>query len=205
MSKCVKWGSSTISQCTKWADQGSNQCVQWADQGSNQCTQWADQGSNSCSSWSPWFSWLCLAFYWVSNWVCVVTVWVAAMVCVTTLWVAAIVCIATIILTIPVCLLWEYVLIPFIRVTLFGLLAPFAAAIDAVCQSCYTFDWVKETFWFSGKIEFKSISDAPGQPGQFIYTFVCHCSKGKDVEVSVVASNDSEAADLAKEACAKAC
>lgn len=202
MSVCVQWGSTIINRCVQWADQGSNDCTQWADQGSNQCANWADQGSNQCSGWWKWF---CLAWYWIANWVCQTWYWVANVVCIVVTWIAKIVCILTVIVTVPICLIFEYGVIPLVKGALFGLLAPFAAAIDAVCEKCNAYDWVKALFWSAGKIEFVKAEVSATEPGQFDYTFVCHCSKKKDVEVLVTAANEDEAAIKAKEACADAC
>ncbi|WP_299423244.1 hypothetical protein [Sphingomonas bacterium] len=50
-----------------------------------------------------------------------------------------------------------------------GLLAPFGAAVDSVCETCHAFDWVKHHFWLPGRIEYVSMQEVPGSPGIFQY------------------------------------
>jgi hypothetical protein len=225
MSKCIRWGQQTIQTCQQWADQGANVCTQWADQGSNecsqwaganQCTQWGTQSSSQCSSWSSWWSWLCLAVVtivtsvcvasvWVANAVCQATIWVANLVCQVAMWIAKWVCVAVVISTIPICLVFEMVIWPFIKSLIFGILAPFAAAIDAVCQSCDTQVWVKDHFGLKGQPELISKVDSVSSPGDTDYVFICHCNPWHEEEITFTASTEEEALVMVKEKCADAC
>lgn len=204
MSICIKWGNMTVKKCVAWADQGSNQCSAWADQGTNVCTSWADHGSNQCSSWSNWFSWLCLAFFWVAKWVCVASMWVADLVCTAVVWVAALVCIATTVIVTVVCWLWLDVALPLLAGTAFALAAPFGAAIDALCRTCNSYEWLKRHL-LRRRIDFISREDDPANPGKFIYKFSCRCRGKLGADIQVVAADDYEAAKLAKDACADVC
>jgi hypothetical protein len=202
MSKCLKWGNQVLHTCIQWADQGSDQCTKWADEGSDACTQWADHGSNQCKNW---WKWLCKAFYWVSKWVCIVTLWISKWVCKATVWVACLVCIVATAVVVAVCWLFEVVVLSFVKTIIFLVLAPFAAAIDAVCQSCTAYDWVKLHFGLHGSIDYISREEIPGSPDQFLYVFLCHCLLKENQQVSVEAGDDEEAAKKAREACSNAC
>jgi hypothetical protein len=204
MSKCLKWGNKTVKECVSWADNGANQCTDWRDDGYNSCTSWADQGSNQCSGWSKWFSWLCIVFYWVAKWVCVASVWITSLVCIAVVWIAALVCVASIFVVTLVCWIFADVLWPVVSTLTFGLIAPFAAGIDAVCESCNSYDWVLN-FFLPQRIEFVSQEDNPSSPGGYIYTFICLCRYKKDKTVTVYAANDEEARIAAKKACTGEC
>lgn len=77
-------------------------------------------------------------------------------------------------------------------------LLPLAAVIDAICQKCHAM-----SLFFQPAID--HLGTQPSAiPGQYVYTFVCHCPKG-DIKIEVTAANDEEAAQKAKEACAGNC
>lgn len=76
------------------------------------------------------------------------------------------------------------------------------AAIDSVTQwNLYAF---AEKWLVTRRISFIKREPAPAK-GVYIYYFICHCSPGKEISISVTASTDDEAADKAHELCVEKC
>ena len=139
---------------------------------------WVQKTEQKCKKW-PWpLNWICDAVTFLVK----VTIWI------------------TIHITVEVN--------KFICTVITGLIGlilyPFAAAIDSLCQKCYAMDWVKYWWLTIPRIEFVS-STPSADPGLTDYTFICHCRKDGDKNLVVTAKNQDEAAEMAKEECAKAC
>lgn len=131
----------------------------------------------------------CNNYPWPLNWLCsVVTVLVKI-----TTWVT------------------RYILVPVLHITcvvitaiLGGILYPFAWAIDSVCKTCNTHQWV-ELWWLTPtKITFVKKEISKTNPDYFDYTFTCNCKNGKK-EIIVTAANDIDAEKLAIDGCKGVC
>lgn len=85
-----------------------------------------------------------------------------------------------------------------------GILLPFGAAIDAVCQKCNVFNWINKWWITPTKITFVKMEKSSSVPGANDYTFKCKCKQGNK-EVVVIAVSDIEAQKKAVEACKEAC
>ena len=141
--------------------------------------QWVDKQEQKCKKY-PWWDprgWFC----WFVTVTVKVTVWVT-----------------------------KKIVVPIIQVTctvvsgfIFLLVAPFAAAIDALFQTSY-YDAVKAALATRSKITF--VSKVPSGIGAFdYYNFNCECGDHSNHAITVSASNDDEAAKKARIECAKAC
>lgn len=106
----------------------------------------------------------------------------------------------------------QHILVPILETTcivvtaiIYLILAPFGAAIDAVCSRCNAVQWIKDWFLTLTKITFVKKEDSSTNPGYFDYSFICNCNPFKKPSITIQATNDEEAATLAKLECEKEC
>ena len=107
----------------------------------------------------------------------------------------------------------EHIVVPILNVVcvlvswfIGAVLMPCAVAIDAVCQSCNATGCILAWFFTPTAIEIVSTAPSATEPGYTDYVFKCNCKDpAKSQNITLTAIDDTQAADLAKEKCAKAC
>jgi hypothetical protein len=154
-------------------------------------TEWiTTQVTNPVSSWVNQQQQQCNNYPWPINWFCkIVTVLVEVINWVVTNVLTPIIKV--------VCI--------FVTTIIGGVLLPFAAAIDSVCQKCNAYDWVMDWFIGCSKIEGQTETPSTTTAGAYDFTFKCNCTCLVHKIVKVTAKTEEEAFNLAKIECEKAC
>jgi hypothetical protein len=105
----------------------------------------------------------------------------------------------------------QYILVPVVQTIcmlvswlIFGITAPFGAAIDAVCQRCTAYDHLKDWFACSSIDSIKNPVPA-GIGYEYTFRCKCNCINPQNKVITIYAKNDEEAADMAKAECGKLC
>lgn len=145
----------------------------------NPVSSWVNQQQQQCKSkpWPlNWFCWFVTILVEVINWVVSnILVPVISVVCVV------------------------------ITSVIGGVLLPFGAAIDAVCQKCSAYTWIKD--WFIGCSKIEGLTESPSKtmPNMFDFTFKCNCNCAAFKIIEITAKTEEEAFELAKIECEKIC
>jgi len=146
--------------------------------------------TNPVSTWVEEQQQKCNSYPWPLNWLC----WFVTVLVEVIIWVV------------------DHILVPVIKVicmfitfVIGGVLLPFGAAIDALCQKCHAYDWIKD--WFIGCAKIEGLTEKPSatNPDEYDFTFRCNCTCFSNKTISISAKTEEEAFELAKIECEKAC
>ena len=105
ITSCIDWVVNATTSCIGWATQAIQTCVQWASQTIQSCAQWAQQTSSHCCDWWP-CSWACDAIVTIISWVCAVVAIVVVVFCVVFAVIVILVCVLFLIIVTVACALW---------------------------------------------------------------------------------------------------